>query len=99
MVSAPAVLSRPNQAQWKSENLFAHFNELSSVRDHPALAHIPPASAFPKTNWFLIADGTRTIWDSGNLASGVQMFALKLDREWPEWAVSAPGLPHSYTAS
>ncbi|KAF8595617.1 hypothetical protein BDV93DRAFT_564183 [Ceratobasidium sp. AG-I] len=89
MVSANAILSKPNQAQWKSDNLFSHFAELCSVRGHPDLAHVPPMSAFPKTHWFLISDGTRTIWNSGNLACGVQMLALKLDREWPEWATNS----------
>lgn len=96
MVSAAAILPKSKQAQWKSANLFSYFAELCNVRNHPDLAHIPPMSAFPKTYWYLLADGTRTIWDSGNLSSGVEMLALKLDREWPEWAVGAPMYPSSY---
>jgi hypothetical protein len=89
MVSPTSLLSKPKEsASWESHNLFARFSELSSVPNHPALTHVPPMTSFPQTQWFLLADESRKIWEKGDMVRGVEMLALKLDREWPDWAVS-----------
>ncbi|KAG8740551.1 hypothetical protein FRC10_004167 [Ceratobasidium sp. 414] len=80
------VSNKQYAADWKSQNAFTHFAELCSVRGHPALAHVP--SKLPTAAWFLQTSISRGAWDGSNLANGVQEFALKLDRDWPEWAAN-----------
>ncbi|KAG9103251.1 hypothetical protein FRC06_011632 [Ceratobasidium sp. 370] len=80
------VSNKQHAADWNSQNVFAHFTELCSVRGHPALAHVPPE--LPTAAWFLQTSLSRRVWDGSNLASGIQELALKLDRDWPEWAAN-----------
>lgn len=93
MLSPTSFITNHKQSpEWESENLVAQFTQLASVPNHPYLSHVPPLPEFASTHWFLLCDGTRKIWEEGNLVGGVEWLALKLDREWPEWAVSASTL-------
>ncbi|KAG8694517.1 hypothetical protein FRC09_009799 [Ceratobasidium sp. 395] len=80
------VSNKQHAADWKSQNAFAHFTELCNIQNHPSFSHVP--SALPTAKWFLHTSIAHRVWDGGNLTGGVQLLALKLDRDWPEWAVS-----------
>ncbi|KAB5588596.1 hypothetical protein CTheo_7962 [Ceratobasidium theobromae] len=93
MISPASIISKskaPENSEWDRRNLFAHFSELASVQNHPALAHLPPMTSFPQTRWFLLSNEPRKIWETDGLIGGIQLLARNLDREWPEWAVSSP---------
>ncbi|KAG9127300.1 hypothetical protein FRC07_014970 [Ceratobasidium sp. 392] len=80
------VSNKQHAADWKSQNAFAHFTELCGTRNHPALSHVP--STLSTAKWFLHTSISHGVWDSSSLAHGVQQLALKLDRDWPEWAAN-----------
>ncbi|KAB5592561.1 hypothetical protein CTheo_4028 [Ceratobasidium theobromae] len=88
MPTASFLSNNKDSSEWATENLSAQFSELTSVPNHPALAHIPPPSSFPQTRWFLNAANTRQAWIEGDLTGGVEWLALKLDKDWPEWAAN-----------
>ncbi|KAB5588598.1 hypothetical protein CTheo_7964 [Ceratobasidium theobromae] len=91
MISPTSIISKskaPENSEWDRRNLFAHFSELASVQNHPALAHVPPMTSFPQTRWFLLSNEPRKIWETDGLIGGIQLLTRNLDREWPEWAAN-----------
>ncbi|QRV74304.1 hypothetical protein RhiJN_02318 [Ceratobasidium sp. AG-Ba] len=74
-------------ADWIAQHAFTHFSELCSVRRHPEFYGVP--SLLPTAKWFLQTSIERGAWNGSSLRPGVEDLALKLDRDWPEWAANA----------
>ncbi|KAG9121876.1 hypothetical protein FRC07_001977 [Ceratobasidium sp. 392] len=68
--------------------IFKEFVELASVPNHPALATIPPPGALRNTFHFLQSRPMRILWKRGDMKTGCAKLALRLDTEWPEWALT-----------
>ncbi|CAE6437678.1 unnamed protein product [Rhizoctonia solani] len=74
---------------WDYHHLFTRFCEFASTPNHPALAHIPPATSFPQTQWLLRSEKKQKVWMKECMIDGVEMLAQALDRDWPEWAANS----------
>ncbi|KAG8684903.1 hypothetical protein FRC09_015074 [Ceratobasidium sp. 395] len=68
--------------------IFQEFIQLASASNHPAFAAVPPPEALRKTFHFLQTRSMRILWKRGDMRAGCAKLALRLDTEWPEWALT-----------
>ena len=87
MVSINATRKQKQALGWDYHQLFTRFCELASTPSHPALAHIPPPTSFPQTQWLLQSERKQKVWMKECMIDGIEMLTQALDRDWPEWAV------------
>ncbi|KAG8740763.1 hypothetical protein FRC10_003921 [Ceratobasidium sp. 414] len=89
MIAPPfAALFKPLLRENTNHAIFHEFMELASIPNHPALAAVPPPEALRKTFQFLQSRPMRLLWKRGDMKAGCARLALRLDVEWPEWALT-----------
>ncbi|KAG8699211.1 hypothetical protein FRC09_006753 [Ceratobasidium sp. 395] len=79
------ALAKPNE---RHVAIFQEFVGFASVSKHSALASTPPSAALRNTFQFLQSRSMRILWKRGDIKAGCAKLALRLDTEWPEWALS-----------
>ncbi|KAG8721300.1 hypothetical protein FRC09_008103 [Ceratobasidium sp. 395] len=79
------ALAEPNE---RHTAIFQEFVGFASVSKHSALASIPAPAALRNTFHFLQSRSMRILWKRGDIKAGCAKLALRLDTEWPEWALS-----------
>jgi hypothetical protein len=88
MIASPfAYLLHPLAHHARENAIYLEFTELASVPNHPAFTSVPQASSLPKTSQFLQSRPARVLWKRGDMRAGCAKLALRLDIEWPDWAV------------
>ncbi|CAE6435787.1 unnamed protein product [Rhizoctonia solani] len=88
MVASSPTRKQKQTLGWEYHLLFTRFCELASTPNHPALAHIPPATSFPQTQWLLHSESKQKVWMNENMMGGIEMLTHTLDQDWPEWAAN-----------
>jgi hypothetical protein len=88
MTSPLKFIATSMETRRRNKAIFQEYAELASIRNHFAFAAVPHTSKFPKTTQFLEIPNVKDLWSQGNMQAGVAELALRLDLEWPDWAVS-----------
>ncbi|CCO35170.1 hypothetical protein BN14_09285 [Rhizoctonia solani AG-1 IB] len=89
MVASSPTRKQKQSLGWDYHLLFTRFCELASTPNHPALAHIPPPTSFPQTQWLLNSESKQKVWMKENMMGGIEMLTHALDQDWPEWAANS----------
>ncbi|CAE6461674.1 unnamed protein product [Rhizoctonia solani] len=89
MAIAHPTRKQKQTLEWEYHQLFTRFCELASTPNHPALAHIPPSTSFPQTQWLLKSERKQKVWMKECMIDGIEMLTRTLDQDWPEWAANS----------
>ncbi|QRV77991.1 hypothetical protein RhiJN_06006 [Ceratobasidium sp. AG-Ba] len=85
---APPKYTKTKNPHPRNEFIFSEYMSLASTANHSAFAAVPNPEMLRKTHAFLQSRPMRIHWKRGEMKTGCAKLALRLDMEWPEWAMS-----------
>lgn len=87
MTSPLALFATSKESRRRNQAIYLEYAELGAVENHPAMTARPPAWKFDRTDEFLTNLKNRGLWESADIEPAVEQVALRLDQDWPDWAV------------
>ncbi|KAF8600403.1 hypothetical protein BDV93DRAFT_559379 [Ceratobasidium sp. AG-I] len=87
MTSPLALFATSKETRRRNKAIYLEYAELAAVDNHPAIVAIA-VKLFPYTRQFLQDPKNSRIWETVDIQPAVEQVALRLDRDWPDWAAS-----------